>query len=59
MAKNLPANAEDVKDVGSNPESGRSPGERNGNPLWYSCLDSPVDSGDWWAVAHSVTKSGT
>ena len=59
MVKNLPVNAEDVKDVASNPESGRSPGERNGNPLWNSCLESPVDRGDWWAMVHSVAKSGT
>ena len=59
MVKNQPANAEDIKDVASNPESGRSPGERNGNPLWNSCLESPVDRGVWWAMIHSVAKSGT
>ena len=59
MVKNLPANAEDVKDVGSNPESGRYFRERNGNPLWYSCLESPVDKGEWWAMVHSVAEWDT
>ena len=59
VLKNPLARAADARDMGFIPGSGISPGERNGNPLWYSCLDSPVDSGDWWAVAHSVTKSGT
>ena len=34
-------------------------GERNGNPLQYSCLESPMDRGAWWATAHEVAKSGT
>ena len=46
MVKNLPANA---GDEGSVPESGRAPGEGNGNPLQYSCLESPLDRGAWWA----------
>ena len=41
MVKNLPANAGDVRDVGSIPESGRSPGGRHGNPLQHSCLENP------------------
>ena len=45
MVKNLPANARDVRDVGSILGSGRSPGEGNGNPLQYSCLESPMDTG--------------
>ena len=45
MAKNLPANAEDRRDVGSIPGPGRSPGGGHGNPLQYSCLDNPMDSG--------------
>ena len=36
-------------DLGSIPGSGRSPGERNGNPLQYSCLENPMDKGVWWA----------
>ena len=37
-------------DPGSNPGSGRSPGEGNGNPLQYSCLENPMDRGAWWAT---------
>ena len=44
MVKNLPANARDIRDVGSILGSGRSPGEGNGNPLQYSCLESPMDT---------------
>ena len=39
--------------------SGRSLGEGNGNPLQYSCLENPMDSGAWWAAVHGVTKSWT
>ena len=53
MVKNLPANA---GDVGSIPESGRSPGEGNGNPLQYSYLENPMDRGTWWATVHRITK---
>ena len=41
------------------PESGRSPGEGNGNPLQYSCLENPMDGGAWWATVHGVAKSRT
>ena len=41
------------------PGSGRSPGEGNGNPLQYSCLENPMDEGAWWATVHMVTKSQT
>ena len=41
MVKNLPTNAGDLRDVGSIPGWGRCPGEGNGNPLWYSCLENP------------------
>ena len=44
---------------GSIPGSGRSPGERNGNPLQYSCLENPMDRGAWWTTAHGVAKSLT
>ena len=37
----------------------RNPGERNGNPLQYSCLENFMDRGDWWATAHGVTKNLT
>jgi len=50
VVKNLPANAGDTGDSGSIPESGRSPGEGNGNPLQYSCLENPMDRGAWWAI---------
>ena len=37
----------------------RSPGEANGNPLQYSCLENPMDRGAWWATAHDAAKSQT
>ena len=43
-------------DPGSIPGSGRSPGEGNGNPLQYSCLENPMDRGAWRATVHSVVK---
>ena len=43
-------------DKGSIPETGRSPGEGNGNPLQYFCLGNPMERGDWWAIVHEVTK---
>ena len=47
-------------DVGSIPGWGRSPGEGNGNPLQYSCLENPMDGGAWWAtLVHGVAKSQT
>ena len=54
--KNLPTNA---GGGGSIPGLGRSPGERNGNPLQYSCLGNPMDRGAWWSTVHGVTKSWT
>ena len=54
--KNPPANA---RDVGSIPGWGRSPGERNGNSLQYSCLVNPKDRGTWQVTVHGVTKSQT
>ena len=47
LVKNPPANARDVRAVGSVSGSGTSPGEANGNPLQYSCLENPVDRGTW------------
>ena len=44
---------------GSIPESGRTPGERHGNPLQYSCLESLMDKGAWLATVHRVAKSQT
>ena len=54
MVKNLPANAGDIRDASLIPESGRSSGVGNGNPLQYSCLS--MDRGAWWATAHGVAK---
>ena len=51
------ASAYNVGDLGSIPESGRSAGEGNGNPLQYSCLENPMDGGAWWAIVHGVAKS--
>ena len=44
-------------DAGSVPGAGRSPGEGNGNPLPYSCLEHPMDRGAWWATVPGVAKS--
>ena len=57
--KNLPVKEGEAGDVGSIPESGRPPGGGQGSPLQYSCLENPVDRGDWQAIAHGVTKSQT
>ena len=56
MAKTLPANAGDTRDAGSIPEWGRTPGEGNGNPLQYSCLENAMDRGSWQATVHMITK---
>ena len=52
MVKILPANEGDARDLGLIPCLGRSPGERNGNPLQYTCLGNPTDRGGWWAMVH-------
>ena len=59
VVKNLPADGRDVRDVGSTPGSGRSPGVGNGKPLQCSCLENSTDRGDWQAIVHRVTKSWT
>ena len=46
-------------DMGSIPESGRSPGGGHGNSLQHSCLENAIDRGAWWATVHTVTKSQT
>ena len=56
VVKNLPANA---GDSGSVPGSGRSPGEGNGNPVQYSCLENPMDRGAWRATVSGVIESQT
>ena len=59
VVKNLPANAGDVRDMGSTPGLERSPEEGHGNPLQYSCLENPMDRGAWWAAVHEVAQSRT
>ena len=59
LVKNLPVNAGDARDLGLIPVSGRSPGEGNGNPLQYSCLDNPMDKEPWQATVQRVVKSWT
>ena len=56
VVKNPPANAGDIGDVNSIPGSGRSPGSGHGNPLYYSCLENPMDRGDWQATFHGVAE---
>ena len=51
--------ARNARDLGLIPGLGRSPGEGNGNPLQYSCLENPMDKGAWWATVHKVAKSRT
>ena len=53
------ASAYNAGDPGLIPGSGRSPGEGNGNPLQYSCLENLMDTGAWWAAVHGVTKNRT
>ena len=59
MAKKPPASAGDAGDPGSIPGLGRSPGQGNGNPLQYSCLENFMDRGDWQATVHGVSKNWT
>ena len=55
MVKDSPANA---GDAGLVPESGRSPGEGNGNPLLYSCLGNPINRGARWTTVHGAARVG-
>ena len=57
VVKNPPANARHLRNGGSVPGLGRTPGEGNSNPLHYSCLENPMDRGAWWVTVHRVTKS--
>ena len=57
VVKNLPASAADIRDMGSIPGLGRSPGGGHGNPLQYSCLENPMDRGTWQAAVHGITQS--
>ena len=62
VVKNPPANAGDVRDAGSNPGSGRSPGGEHGNPLQYPCLENSMDRGlaghsPWCRTESDMTES--
>ena len=58
-ASEVKASASNAGDPGSISGSGRSPGEGNGNPPQYSCLENPMDGEAWLATVHGVTKSQT
>ena len=58
VVKNLPAKAGDIRDMGSIPGSGRSPGGGHGNPLQYSCLENSMDRGAWWAPSIGLQRAG-
>ena len=57
VVNNSPANAGDIRGVGSVPGLGRSPGGGHGRPLQYSCLENPMDRGAWWATVLRPAKS--
>ena len=59
MVRNLPANAIDIRNVGSVPRSGRSPGGGQGHPVQYLCLENTMDRGTWRTTGHGVAKSQT
>ena len=56
VVNNPPAHAGNMDSI---PISGRFPGEGNGNPLKYSCLENPMERGAWWPTVHGVSKSQT
>ena len=58
-AKNLTANAGDIRDMGSIPALGRSPGGGHSDPLQDSCLENSMDRGAWWTTVYRVAKSRT
>ena len=59
VVKNPPANAGDIRDLGSIPGLGGCPGGGHGNPLQYSCLEKPMDRGACWATVHRGANSQT
>ena len=59
VVKKLPASAGDRKDMGLIPGSGRFPGEGNGNPLQYSCLENPMDRETWWTTVPGIAELET
>ena len=52
----MPDNAGDAGNAGLVPESGRSPGEGNGTPLQYACLENSMDRGGWWIAVQGITR---
>ena len=56
LVKNMTANAGDLRDAGSVPGLGRSPGQGHGNPVQYSCLENPMHRGAWQATVHRVAE---
>ena len=59
MVRNPSANAGNERDAGLIPRLGRFPGGGHGNPFQYSCLENPMDRGDWRVIVHRVAKSQT
>ena len=59
VVKNPPANAGGIRDTGSTPGLGRSPGGGHDSPLQYSCLENPMDIGAWWATVQGHRESDT
>ena len=59
VSSEVKASAWNAEDPGLISGSGRSPGEGNGNPLQYSCLENAMEGGAWWATVHGVAKSQT
>ena len=59
LVKNLPVRAGGARDLGSIPGSGRFPGGGHGNPLQYSCLETPRDRGAWWTAVYGVEQGRT
>ena len=59
VVKNPPANTEDIRDSSEIPGLGKSPGDGNGNPFQYSCLENSRDRGSWWTTVHGVVKRRT
>ena len=58
VVKNLPADSGDIRDTGSVPGLGRSPGGGHGNPLQYSCLENPMDRRAWWTTSTGSHRVG-
>ena len=56
VVNNPPASAGDIRDAGLIPELGRSPGDANGNPLQYSCLENTIDRVVWWAIVRGSRR---